>query len=461
MLSLAARTVELLSGAQAERDPEFRDELRRRSWNGLRIIGWAITLVPLVMSLAIRLAFSSLRDFDGSTGLVVCIVLLGVVALWVRRSGWLYDYARPVAFVLAVLVAWCLIWSSLLRSAFDLMFLYLINAQVSVVVLIVLLAVPFRPVQVLLIGLLAETFFFAFYRAAVAWTLIPDAPAGNVNLIFLSMLTALATAVSVTQYWQRHENFETHRRRLRASDDLRAAQCRMLLSDNAASMGRLAAALSHELNNPLAVLKSNLDTMRTLVFDRRGVAPEKIPAIEDMKSRLCQDAQESVERLRTTIERMQRFTNLDRAEVMRVDLCQLLRDVADVVADAAKKPPRFELALTPLPAIEVRPQLMSAVFSAVLQNAAEASPEGTPVRIETQMQDREVKVRVIDRGKGMTARELMEVMEPAFRVKDGRMTACNWNLFGARQIVRQHGGEITVRSEPGQGTTVEVVLPVR
>jgi signal transduction histidine kinase len=191
------------------------------------------------------------------------------------------------------------------------------------------------------------------------------------------------------------------------------------------------------------------------------MAPEKIPAIEDMKSRLCRDAQESVERLRTTIERMQRFTNLDRAEVMRVDLCQLLRDVADVAADAATRRPRFELALAPLPAIEVRPQLMSAVFSAVLQNAAEASPEGTPVRIETQMQDREVKVRVIDRGEGMTARELVEVMEPAFRVKDGRMTACNWNLFGARQIVRQHGGEITVHSEPGRGTTVEVVLPVR
>lgn len=243
-------------------------------------------------------------------------------------------------------------------------------------------------------------------------------------------------------------------------NEVRDAQCRMLLSDNAASMGRLAAALSHELNNPLGVLKSNLDTLRTLVLEKPGIPEEKRKTLAEMKATLCQNSQESVERLQSTVARMQRFTNLDRAEEMPVDLNSLLRDVSDVVGDALDEPAEFDLRLAVLPDVEVRPQQMTAVFSALLQRAAESAPAGSPVRVTTALDERNALVRIEDEGPGMSEEELKQVLDPTFAVRDGRVAACNWSLFGARQIVRQHGGEIDIRATPGSGAAVEVRLPL-
>ena len=459
-MSPAQRLWEILTQASAESDPGFRRQIDERSRRGLRTIGWALIGATAGLMASMRLFFPELPAPAGSAVLMSAVAAIGALTLLWSRSRSARRHARAGAFAVSVAVSWCSTASLLLRAETEPMFLYLINAEAAVVLLIVLMAVPFRPLEVLLIGALTELFFAAAYRVMAARGLPAEAGA-DLNFLFLSMLTVLATGVSAGRYRQIRESYEAYRRELESAERLREAQCRMVVSDMAASTGRLAAALSHELNNPLGVLKSSLDTMKALVVEGRSAPPAKQEALQEMKTRLCHNAQEAVERLQRVVARMQRFTNLDRAEILPVNVNKLLEDVAEIVKDAIEKPVRFERDFGPVPEIEARPQVMSAALSALLHSAAEASPEDEPVRLATRFEGGRIWIEVEDRGPGMTPEEAKAAMEPGFRVEGSRVAACNWNLFAARQIVRQHGGEISIRTAPGEGKTLTVTLPVR
>ena len=460
-MSPAQRLWEILTQTSAESDPGFRREIEERSRRGLRTIGWALIGATAGLMASMRLFFPELPAPAGSAALMGAVAAIGAATLLWSRTRSARRHARAGAFAVSVAVAWCSTASLLLRAETEPMFLYLINAEAAVVLLIVLMAVPFRPLEVLLIGALTELFFAGAYHVMAPRGLLAEAGRADLNFLFLSMLTVLATGVSAGRYRQMRESYEAYRRELESAERLREAQCRMVVSDMAASTGRLAAALSHELNNPLGVLKSSLDTMKTLVIEGRAAPPAKQAALQQMKVQLCQNAQDAVERLRNIVVRMQRFTNLDRAEVLPVNLNNVLADVAEIVKDATDKPVRLETDFGPLPEIEARPQVMSAAFSALLHSAVEASPAEEPVRVKTRFEGGRIRVEIEDRGPGMTPEEARKAMEPGFQVQGNRVAACNWSLFAARQIVRQHGGEISIRTTPGEGKTLTVTLPVR
>jgi signal transduction histidine kinase len=233
----------------------------------------------------------------------------------------------------------------------------------------------------------------------------------------------------------------------------------LYLQENAALMGRFAAALSHELNSPLAALKSALQSSTVLAEKRLTLPPEKCGKVDEIEAQLRRTVTESVERLNQVVLRMQRFTNLDRKETLSVDLNSLLQDVVGLLESETKGRVRLELDLQPLPPIVVRPQQMSAVFLSLLKNALEESNGGTRVLLLTRLLDSHVQVSIQDDGKGMTAEDLACVFDPVFRVRGGRVSTGNWSLFSSRQIVQEHGGQIEIQSSPGQGTLARVTLP--
>jgi signal transduction histidine kinase len=121
---------------------------------------------------------------------------------------------------------------------------------------------------------------------------------------------------------------------------------------------------------------------------------------------------------------------------------------------------QFDLDLKRLPAIKARPQQLSAVFSALLHSAGQATGDGGgSVQVATRCLNSEVEVTIHDHGKELPPGELALAFSPAFRVREGRMVAANWNLFGSREMIRHQGGDIVIRNAPGQGTTVLVTLP--
>lgn len=247
---------------------------------------------------------------------------------------------------------------------------------------------------------------------------------------------------------------------LLAADALRRAEAQVLLSEYAGSIGRFAAALSHELNSPLGALKTTLQTSSRLAERKQTAPADKLAELEAIDTELRRTALEAVERLNQVVLRMQRITNLDRAEALPTDLNGLLRDVTDLLKSATQAPTAVELDLQPLPALTIRPQQMSAVFSNLLQNAIEGSGATGTVKISTCRLVGSVEIVFQDGGRGISSEELAHVFDPAFRVKSGRVSTGNWGLFSSRQIVRECGGDISIQSSPGQGTVVRIVLPI-
>jgi signal transduction histidine kinase len=174
---------------------------------------------------------------------------------------------------------------------------------------------------------------------------------------------------------------------------------------------------------------------------------------------LFENARGSAAQIEGAVRRMQRFTNLDRAESHPVDLRQLLEDVASMVEPGDADDVRIDFESEQLPKLTLRPQQMSAVFAKLLQNAVRVSPAHSTVAMRARCQNGSVEVSIADRGPGLDAKTVQNLFEPAFQVRDGKVVGGHWGLFAARQVVREHGGEILVRTEPGAGAEVVVKLP--
>ena len=156
---------------------------------------------------------------------------------------------------------------------------------------------------------------------------------------------------------------------------------------------------------------------------------------------------------------MQRFTNLDRTEIIPVDLNALLQDVVDLFQSEIGATASIEVAFQSLPNLSLRPQQMSAVFSNLLHNAVGGIEEKGRVEVTTHQRDSQVEVTIRDDGKGLSEEEVAQIFDPAFRVKERRVGTGNWSLFSSRNLIRENGGDIVIESTPGQGTEVRVTLP--
>ena len=141
-------------------------------------------------------------------------------------------------------------------------------------------------------------------------------------------LPALRSALSAVVYGQRRSTYEWHRRTLETAEKLREAEARNLLSENAASVGRLAAAISHELNSPIGALVSGVDTLLLLAARQPHSSPAEQQRLIVLQNELRKSIQQSTDRLREIVVRMQRFSNLDKAEIQSANVNDLINDVA-------------------------------------------------------------------------------------------------------------------------------------
>ena len=120
-----------------------------------------------------------------------------------------------------------------------------------------------------------------------------------------------------------------------------------------------------------------------------------------------------------------------------------------------------ERRLGEVPSITCSPSQVNQVFLNLVNNAAQAmdKPRGRITVATRREGDDAVAIDVQDNGRGIAAENLPRIFDPFYTTKDvGKGTGLGLSI--AYKIVSQHGGRIDVRSTPGEGTTVTVVLPV-
>ncbi len=231
----------------------------------------------------------------------------------------------------------------------------------------------------------------------------------------------------------------------------RAAEARLAESHRLASLGLLASGFSHELSTPLGTVLACVEGIQRTAREQR--AQPEWPRVEENAG----IAREQLLRCRGIT---QHFLRLSRGQASQASLVELGPTLAAVVqlieptARARSVGVRLEPVAAGLCARVNEAELQQVVLNLLL-NAVEACSSGGQVTVGASGGD-PVRIRVRDDGCGMTPEVQRRIFEPFFSARRG---GTGLGLFLSLDFVRHWGGEIEVRSAPGQGSTFEVVLP--
>jgi two-component system cell cycle sensor histidine kinase/response regulator CckA len=231
-----------------------------------------------------------------------------------------------------------------------------------------------------------------------------------------------------------------------------------------AALGRLAASVGHEINNPLAYVSMNVDLAVTELeqFLGRGGVGAGSAGIADLPS-LFRECRVGLDRIRDVVRDLQRLSR--QSEVRRETLS--LNDLLDESLAMARNQVEHRARLRKLYG-EVHPVVgdrsaLGQVLLNLLLNATQALPDGqadsNEITLRTYMQGATVVVEVGDTGAGISPQVLPHIFDPFFTTKPiGEGTGLG--LAVSCRIVTDHGGRIDVESEVGRGSLFRVVLPV-
>ena len=197
---------------------------------------------------------------------------------------------------------------------------------------------------------------------------------------------------------------------------------------------------------------------------KRGSAPpEEQQRLELVQADLRKFLDASLERMEQAISRIQRFTNLDRAEMQVVDVNELLEDIIALAETPSDSSDIFvKRESEELPSLLCHRQTLTTALSSLFRYAVEAARrkgEGGEVRLFPRSVEDRLEVHIEDNGGGLSEESLSRLFDPGFQIAKGRVAAGNWTLFSAREAIRDQGGEIDVSSVIGKGTTFVVSLP--
>lgn len=223
----------------------------------------------------------------------------------------------------------------------------------------------------------------------------------------------------------------------------------IIQTEKLAALGRLAASLAHEINNPLQALYSSISLLS------RG------PLDDDKRARYVEIASREVERVVQLVQRMLDFYRPSGQERVLVSVNDLLDDT---LALASKQLERCGVEVVKelgphLPAVEVVAGYLRQVFINLLLYHVEAMPDGGRLTVKTRLEQPgdHLVISFSGTGEAIAADELPYVFEPFY---SGKGKSAGPYLAVSYSIVQQHNGSMEVSSEAGQGTTFTVRLPL-
>jgi signal transduction histidine kinase len=444
-----------------EHDPKFREYLARLSGPGVK----TVAIVEIVAALLLLFGRLSVGRDNAQFALAwqtAALIVAGVVTLALAQLRWSRRHSRFLAAFSAWLAVSLLLIVSTWQRADVVGASDYILAAATLVVVTAVSAVPLLPWHTLLLGLLMEGVYILSSFLEAQSGIASLSAIREPHHVFLLLLVLLATGISTMNYDHHRAEYAATVEAVRVGAALTGAQLRAQLAENAISIGKMAAALSHEINSPLGTLRSSVETLMA-VADRQIESPEQRERLAETRAELCRSIHESTARIDEVTRRLRRFVTMEDAELKAADINELLSDVTLLHQEELRAAHvRLEFDLEPsLPLLNCRPQLLSAVFSTLLSNAIHAVNGDGRIAIKTQRQEGELEVTIQDNGRGMSEEDAVTIFDPSFKVAEGRVASANWSLFNSRQIVYEHGGDIRLETEEGQGTSVRVTLPCR
>jgi len=248
--------------------------------------------------------------------------------------------------------------------------------------------------------------------------------------------------------------------------ELEDAQAQLIQSEKMAAIGQLAAGVAHELNNPLGGIlgyaQFNLEKIQNKNAD--DITDKDIKSYKrylkdiEMQTRRCKAIVQNLLKFSRTSQTIN-FSDTDVNAVLDDTLTFMEHQLMINQIKLIKKLDRN------LPMIQGNASQLQQVFTNVIINAMHASESGSEISVTTKFSPAlgefhgAVEISITDRGQGISEENIKKIFEPFFTTKDiGKGTGLGLSVsYG---IIKEHGGEIKVRSKPNEGTVFNIIIPL-
>ncbi len=257
--------------------------------------------------------------------------------------------------------------------------------------------------------------------------------------------------------------------------ELKETQARLVHTAKMASLGQMVAGVAHELNNPIGFIYSNMSHLRDYsqrllsIIETAEKDPDEIQKakaendfnyiVQDLP-RLISSCEDGARRTRDIVLGLRSFSRLEQATIKRVSLQEGIEDTLRLLAGEIKNRVRVHQDFQPVPEVLCFPSELNQVFMNILTNAAQAIDGEGDIWIKLRALPRKkAQISIKDSGKGIAPDVLEKIFDPFYTTKTvGQGTGLGLSIsYG---IVKKHGGDIQVKSEPGRGTEFIITIPI-
>ncbi len=259
----------------------------------------------------------------------------------------------------------------------------------------------------------------------------------------------LGNAIIRAELYQK--NIQTVKELKSAMKELKETQIQLINSEKMASLGQLVAGVAHEINTPVASIKSN-----------NGLLSKLIPQINDTEiagimQEINQIDSEAIQRISNIVTSLKKFVRLDEAELQEADINKELDLTLDLIRHETKN--RIEIIKNygELPLIKCYPNMLNQVFTNILVNACQAIDGKGTITITTNYQGKTLTVSVKDTGKGISKDEINKIFTAGYTTK-GVGVGTGLGLAISAKIIEKHNGKIIVNSEVGKGSEFVITI---
>ena len=266
--------------------------------------------------------------------------------------------------------------------------------------------------------------------------------------IMENISSQLGTAIVHANLYKK--NLETVYELKKTLQELKETQLQLINSEKMASLGQLIAGVAHEINTPVAAIKSNNEILTRLISK---IDDEKLKKIfTDVNS----TDREAIMRINQLVLSLKKFVRLDEAELQDADINSELDLTLDLIRHETKHRITVVRNYGQIPNIKCYPNMLNQVFMNVLVNACQAiEGEGT-ITITTSYADKMLSISIKDTGRGIE--DTQKIFEAGYTTK-GAGVGTGLGLAISSKIIAKHHGKIQVKSEIGVGSEFIITIP--
>ncbi len=271
---------------------------------------------------------------------------------------------------------------------------------------------------------------------------------GRLAASFNEMTASLQQARAELQ--QLNENLE--RQVEERTQALKNAQAQLIQSEKMSSLGKLAASVAHEINNPLAGI---LTYSKLLIrMHEEGELTEKV---RESCTRNLRLVQRETERCSAIVRNLLDFARQRPPSLKEIDVSAVVEEALSLLSHRLlMQNVALEKDLPPMPPIRADFGQLRQSFVNIALNACEAMAKGGTLKVVSRLAGGQIEVSMTDTGPGIAPENLSHILDPFFTTKE---KGTGLGLSVVYGIIDRHGGTIDIASELGKGTTVSVRLP--